>query len=68
MIKRQILDTHLPPAACSKEMLEQIKEVAKREETSASAVIRYAISLFLQGRNGKSRVSPSKTSEVSNGD
>lgn len=53
-MKRKVLDTHLPPAACTTEMLEQIKAVADREQTSQSAVMRHAIALFLERENSKS--------------
>ncbi len=53
-LKRKVLDTHFPPAACTTEMLEQLKEVAEREQTSQSAVMRHAIALFLARENSKS--------------
>lgn len=53
-MKRKVLDNHLPPAACTTDMLEQIKTIASREQTSASAVMRHAIALFLERENSKS--------------
>lgn len=52
-MKRKVLDTHLPPAVCTAEMLEQLKEVADREQTSVSAVMRHAIAIFLASENRK---------------
>lgn len=52
-MKRKVLDKHLPPAVCTSEMLKQLKQVADREETSVSAVMRHAIAIFLANEDSK---------------
>ena len=44
----------LPPVVITPEMAERIHIVADEEETSLSEVVRFAISLFLEGRSRKS--------------
>jgi len=54
LMKRKVLEAHLPPAVCTPEMLDGIRKVAEREQTSVSAVMRHAIALFLERENSKS--------------
>lgn len=54
-LKRKILDTQLPPAACTQEMLDEIKRFAKDQDTSVSSVIRYAVAFFLDENSSKSK-------------
>ena len=54
LLKRKVLNAHLPPAACTSEMLKDLSDFADSEHTSMSAVIRHAVALFLAEKNGKS--------------
>lgn len=53
-LKREMFDARLPAAACTQEMLTAIKELAKKEDTSESAIIRAGVALILSMNSSKS--------------
>jgi hypothetical protein len=63
-LKPTYLDKQLPAAAVTEEMFDDVKAVADAEGVSVSAVIRYALHLFLQGNSDKIRVKSDITSET----
>lgn len=48
-LKRSTYDAFLPPTPCLSATREQIDAIAKANNTSVAAVMRAAVSLFLQG-------------------
>lgn len=53
-LKRETYDNRLPAAACTSEMLKDVKALAKQENTSESAIIRAGVAFILREMSRKS--------------
>ncbi len=47
-LKREVYDAMLPPTPCRSEMRQRVDDIAEENKTSVAAVIRSAVSLFLE--------------------
>lgn len=62
-LQHEILDDALPPAACTKAMRNEVREMAQEYGVSNSAVVRAAVRFFLDEKRRKSTIEDSNTTE-----
>lgn len=62
-LKRRQYDNQLPPAQCTTDMLQSVHDLARQNQTSASSIIRHAVSIFLEREARKSSQKLVKQSE-----
>lgn len=60
-LHRETLPRNLPAAACTEDTYDQVRQFAKDQNTSMSAVIRAAVALFLEKNDSKTRINNSNS-------